>query len=388
MRLHRVRIAVLASILCIAAVHAQFPSTTRISGAVVDAGSAVLPGVKVEISGGTDSRVAVTDEQGRYAFDSVRSGTPYALTFTLPGFRTEYRERVTAAAGQTAAIDIVMRIGCLAIVDFVAADPLDELLMSDAVVSFRISENGRDREIRTGETCYTGNEAPAIITNVVHASRPDWRPGATIELHAVNHKLRAGEEYLAFMNFDDSLKRFVFDSVRFISVANGLVEWYSVEELGFRDGAPVRTAVQRLRDIYTRYTRYRRYDSQEPTTSIERLRHKTGWVAIGAMALTSDIWKEDRPFELVDDPSGSRALPRRNERIRLKTETQAHILDFGWRGEALRDVSPTTRPRGGHISDLTGARVAAGVPYVVTEVQFEPIEEADARIVWFKLVAR
>lgn len=387
MHLHGVRAGVLASILCIAAVHAQTPSTTRISGAVVDAGSTVLPGVKVEITGGTDYRVAVTDEQGRYAFDSVRSGTPYALTFTLPGFRSEYRERVIVAAGQTAAIDIVMRIGCLAIVDFVAADPLDELLMSDAVVAFRISENGRDREVRTGEACYTGNEAPAIITSVVHASRPGWRPGATIELHAVNHKLHAGQEYLAFMNFDDSLKRFVFDSVRFISVTNGQVEWYSNEELGFRDGAPVRTAVQRLRDIYARYTRYRRYGSQEPTTSIERLRHRTGWVAIGTMALTSDVWKEDRPFAFAD-PSDPRPLPKRNERIRLMKDTQAHILDFGWRGEALRDVSPTTRSRGGHISDLTGARVTAGVPYVVTDVQFEAIEEADVRMVWFKLVAK
>jgi hypothetical protein len=40
-----------------------------------------------------------------------------------------------------------------------------------------------------------------------------------------------------------------------------------------------------------------------------------------------------------------------------------------------------------HFSDWTGARLAAGVVHAVTDVKFEPIEESDRRMVWFKLVA-
>lgn len=71
----------------------------------------------------------------------------------------------------------------------------------------------------------------------------------------------------------------------------------------------------------------------------------------------------------------------------LMNEGHAQILDFGWRGEALRHVSPTTRPHERNVSDLTGARVTAGAVYTVADIQFERIEHADEHIVWVKLVA-
>jgi hypothetical protein len=73
--------------------------------------------------------------------------------------------------------------------------------------------------------------------------------------------------------------------------------------------------------------------------------------------------------------------------LRRLRDTRTRYTHFGWKGEVLRHVSPTTRPRDMHFSDWTGARLAAGVVHAVTDVKFEPIEESDRRMVWFKLVA-
>jgi len=198
-------------------------------------------------------------------------------------------------------------------------------------------------------------------------------------------KLHLGEEYLAFMNFDETLGRFVLDDVRLAPVRNSQVEWYDDLDLGFRDGATIGTALQQLRDIYQRYSRYRQYDSTEPTRSLKELRYKTAWVPLGSITLRGNEWKEDQPFEFVDEPSADRFLPLRNDRIRVAKESHARILDFGWRGEELRDVSPTTRGHERNVSDLTGARVSPGTIYTVADIQFEQLDEE--RIVWVRLVS-
>jgi hypothetical protein len=168
-------------------------------------------------------------------------------------------------------------------------------------------------------------------------------------------------------------------------VRNSQVEWYDDLDLGFRDGATIGTALQQLRDIYQRYSRYRQYDSTEPTRSLKELRYKTAWVPLGSITLRGNEWKEDQPFEFVDEPSADRFLPLRNDRIRVAKESHARILDFGWRGEELRDVSPTTRGHERNVSDLTGARVSPETIYTVADIQFEQLDEE--RIVWVRLVS-
>jgi hypothetical protein len=391
MRYSGLRAGILAALAVVVTIHGQTPSTGRVMGTVTDEGDVVLPGVKVELATSDGHQQTVTNSSGRYTFEGVRAGTDHRLTITLPGFNTEKRDRISVTPGETATIDVTLRIGCLATAHFVQAPILDELLTSDVALYLRVTEDGVEREVRQKGGCQIAKEANAVILDVVHASRPEWRPNAPIQLYSVNRRLRAGEEYLVFMNYNESLRRFLFDMRMFTPVKNGRVEWHNDGLLGLRDGIPIRTALQRLRDTRTRYTRYRQYGSLEPTTSIEELRYKTGWVAIGTMALKRDVWvdewKDEPPFEFVAGSSAARPLPRRNDRIRLKKDSEAAILDFGWQGEALRHVSPTTRPRGTHVSDWTGARVAAGTAYTVADVTFEPIEESDRRIVWFKLVA-
>ena len=67
-----------------------------IVGLVTDSTGALLPGVTVETSSPAlieQARTALTDNAGRYAVVDLRPGT-YAVTFTLPGFRTIRREGI------------------------------------------------------------------------------------------------------------------------------------------------------------------------------------------------------------------------------------------------------------------------------------------------------
>lgn len=386
MRSSRLHLAVAVMLLTAATIHGQTASTGRIVGTIVDTTSSVLPGVTVAIIANGESQTTVTDEMGHYAFEKIDSAT-YVLTASLSGFRNQQREGIAVAPDTTVTVDMTLKVGCLAEILFVADTSLNQLLKSDLVVHLRVTEHGLDRMVESRDWCYTANEASATILDVVHASRSQWQRGVSIPLHAMRAQLHLGDEYLAFMKFDESLGRFLLDDIRSAPVRNSQVEWSDDVDLGFRDGATIGAAVQQLRDIYKRYSRYRQYDSTEPTRSLKELRYKTAWVPLGTMTSRNNEWKEARPFEFVDEPSDDRALPRRNDRIRVTKESHAQILDFGARGEELRLVSPTTRPHERNVSDLTGARVSPGTVYTVADIQFEPFADADERIVWVRLVA-
>jgi hypothetical protein len=86
-----------------------------ITGVVKDPSGAVLPGVTVEVTSPElieRSRVATTDDAGRYRIVDLRAGT-YAVTFTLPGFSTFKREGVSLSGTFTATIDAELTVGAL-----------------------------------------------------------------------------------------------------------------------------------------------------------------------------------------------------------------------------------------------------------------------------------
>src|SRR5207249_9946992 len=67
---------------------------STMTGTVKDQSGAVLPGVSVEASSAAlieKSRSTITDESGAYKIIDLRPGK-YALTFTLPGFKTVKRD--------------------------------------------------------------------------------------------------------------------------------------------------------------------------------------------------------------------------------------------------------------------------------------------------------
>ncbi len=120
MDLQRVRLAAAAVcgslILLIGIVPAagqSAPSAAGIEGRVTDDSEGVLPGVTVVISSPalqTPQLQTVTDGNGRYRFTTLPGGV-YTVTFSLSGFRTVTRERLTLGAGFTATVDIRLEVG-------------------------------------------------------------------------------------------------------------------------------------------------------------------------------------------------------------------------------------------------------------------------------------
>jgi len=91
--------------------HAQ----SSITGVVRDTSGAVLPGVTVEASSDVlieKVRTAVSDSNGLYRIVDLRPGT-YAVSFTLPGFKTYLRDGLILAAEFNATVNADMSVGGL-----------------------------------------------------------------------------------------------------------------------------------------------------------------------------------------------------------------------------------------------------------------------------------
>jgi hypothetical protein len=102
-----------ASSLMSSAAYAQGAVQASITGVVRDSSAAVLPGVTVEAASDAlieKVRVGVTDSSGRYRIVGLPPGT-YAVTFTLPGFRTVKREGVALAGSFAASVDADLQVG-------------------------------------------------------------------------------------------------------------------------------------------------------------------------------------------------------------------------------------------------------------------------------------
>ena len=79
----------------------------RLVGVVRDGTGAVLQGVSVTVSGDAlpTSRAVVTDDQGRYAFDSLPPGK-YVVTTIAEGFEPRSVDVVVGASGATQDIEL------------------------------------------------------------------------------------------------------------------------------------------------------------------------------------------------------------------------------------------------------------------------------------------
>src|SRR4051812_10741823 len=86
--------------------------TTDLRGRVVDAQSAVLPGVTVTARNQATGtfRTTVTGEDGTFIASGLTPGT-YAVTAELQGFKKFERGDLRLEVGKTTSLDIAMEVG-------------------------------------------------------------------------------------------------------------------------------------------------------------------------------------------------------------------------------------------------------------------------------------
>ena len=106
-------LAIAAAVLAATAAVAVAQGTTgALAGFVTDESKAALPGATVTIKAVDtgQSRVLVTDPQGRYRADALVPGK-YAVTVELSGFRTAQYQDVNLSVGEAATLNVQMEIG-------------------------------------------------------------------------------------------------------------------------------------------------------------------------------------------------------------------------------------------------------------------------------------
>ena len=107
----------------VAAVLVPTPASAQegaLAGRVLDAAGDPLPGVTVEVLGSApgETRLEVTDREGRYRIDDLLPGA-YAVWFTLPGFQWVVGDLdvdvgvVDVGTGRVTTVDAEMAIGGL-----------------------------------------------------------------------------------------------------------------------------------------------------------------------------------------------------------------------------------------------------------------------------------
>jgi len=84
----------------------------RIDGKVVDNEGMALPGVTVTLESNFPTRTAVTSESGEFAFRALDLGM-YRISFELPGFVKNVREKLMVRVGKTLSFNITMTLATL-----------------------------------------------------------------------------------------------------------------------------------------------------------------------------------------------------------------------------------------------------------------------------------
>jgi hypothetical protein len=103
------RLILIAILGLTAKVGAQDHQALQLTGVVVDATDAVLPGAAVELTGSAGASQTNTDARGHFSFDSFPSGT-YQVRVSLDGFRTRTVSVTLNAAQAKKPLDIALDI--------------------------------------------------------------------------------------------------------------------------------------------------------------------------------------------------------------------------------------------------------------------------------------
>jgi hypothetical protein len=168
-----------------------------IVGQVTDSSGAVLPGVTVEASSPQlieQTRSVITDDAGRYAVVDLRPGT-YAVTMSLPGFRTVRREGIVLEGAFAAQVNASLSVGALEeTVTVTGASPVVDV--QNTQVQFVVNREVLD-VLPAGRTMQTG---ASLVPGVI--SYNNSSPGRVLSTFYINtmsvHGSPSGDQHMYF----------------------------------------------------------------------------------------------------------------------------------------------------------------------------------------------
>ena len=108
----RLRLSVVAFLLCLLGLPIFGQTFGDISGEIKDSSGAAIAGVKVTVTN-TDTNVtrnAESNESGAYSFPALVPG-PYSVRAEKQGFKSEARTGITLEVQASPCIDITMNVG-------------------------------------------------------------------------------------------------------------------------------------------------------------------------------------------------------------------------------------------------------------------------------------
>jgi hypothetical protein len=192
-----IRIAVLA--LAVISVVAQAPSG-EIAGRMSDGENSPLPGVRIRVTSGGQSREAETGSDGRFLISPLPMGS-YRVVTDLAGFTDASGQITISASTPRAFLDWSLEISCIAEVHRVPFSPREAAALVQSIVHLRVvSDAGRvrvsDRPNCEGEVFH--EYKVQVLGSTPGRGRTNSGPRQMfVEPRGVT--LTAGQEYLALL---------------------------------------------------------------------------------------------------------------------------------------------------------------------------------------------
>jgi len=109
---------------------------------MTDQQHSALPGVRIRIANGEQSRETVTDRDGRFSFPFLTVGT-YRVTGELAGFKTASGTVTISSSTPSAFLSWSLEIGCLEEIQRVILGPKEAARLVNAIVHMRVASPAR-----------------------------------------------------------------------------------------------------------------------------------------------------------------------------------------------------------------------------------------------------
>jgi hypothetical protein len=173
----------------------------EISGRITDSSTAVLPGVRIVISGDGERREAVTDSNGRFTLRGLKIGT-YLVSVELPGFTTKSGTITLSPATRRARIAWPLTVGCLEEDIRVIPTARGAAAEADAIAQVRVTSDDGPLLISRLPECAgsVSRTYTAEVLNAVVWRGRDVQGRASLEiLRRSNEVLKPGEEYVVIL---------------------------------------------------------------------------------------------------------------------------------------------------------------------------------------------